>query len=383
MSEIVIKSPDVYNDGDKAILEIPFLCNGKEYAFINKYSSICADYISKDRVDSAVVALLRVAMLKGFNIVSDIPISEELYYNLQYCYIDMLHAANLETTRIGLKMPTISIANNKSEQKIIATGISCGVDSLYTVSTHQNCKEHSLNTLMYFDVGAHLTSELAQQRKQLAIDFSKDIGLPLITIESNMPEIVSEIEGTPYYHILSHTFMMGALILSLQSIMKYYYYSSTYTLEKLSLSFMDDCAKYDLLTLNALSINGVRLFSSGINEHRIDKVKRLSEFPLSYRYLNVCIANIHNDMVCFKCIRTLLELDAVGTLDKYSSVFDVDFYRKNKKYYLYRLFYTSQIKKDYLMQEIYPYFKEKMTFWFKIKALWHLSWNRLLKKKQL
>lgn len=49
-------------------------------------------------------------------------------------------------------------------------------------------------------------------------------------------------------------------------------------------------------------------------------------------HLNVCIVpenGAHNCSCCSKCMRTLMPLEAMGKLDEFSEVFDLDVYRKN------------------------------------------------------
>lgn len=382
MKRIDISQPRIKRQNDIVVLECPFKYAGKDFLIRNEFSSNAEDIIVTDRVDAVLVALLRLALVNGIDISSDIPISEELYYNIKYLFIDAIYGDNNHLKPIKINIP-ITEREIEHKKEIVATGISCGVDSLFTVNNHINCGKHSLTHLMYFDIGAHLTKELAQKRLELAVNFSKDINLPLITVNSNLPDIICEIGGG-YNHVLYHTYMMASLILCMQGGIKYYYYSSTYSFNHFGLSITDDCAKHDLLLLNTFSINGTKIISTGGSVSRIDKIKVISNFPISYKYLNVCIANIKNDGLCFKCIRTLLELDAIGVLDKYHSVFDVDFYKKNRKYYLYRLYYrTKFVKDDYLMAEIYDYFKDEMTVMLKIKALIHLSLNRLLARRKI
>lgn len=383
MKQIRILSPHLNCEETYIKLEVPFICDGCEYAICNKFYMDMECYLITDRIDAALVALLRFAIVNEYDIVSDIPVSEELYYNLKYGFIDSIYSTNSHLRRINIDVPLISRLDS-SCKNIVATGISCGVDSLYTVWNHLHNNDHTLTHLMYFDIGAHLTNELAQQRKELAINFSKEVNLPLIIVDSNLPNLLTEIQGRAYNHLVYHTYMMASIILCMQSAIKYYFYSSTYSFDHFNLSLYDDCAKYDLFSLNTFSINGTKIISAGGAVSRIDKVKSISSFPLSYKYLNVCIANIKNDCLCFKCIRTLLELDAIGVLDRYSAVFDVEFYKKNRKYYLYRLYYRSRfIKDDYLTSEIYDYFKNELTPVFKIKAILHLTINRLLKRRKL
>ncbi|MEF8803758.1 MULTISPECIES: hypothetical protein [Bacteroidaceae] len=377
-----ILSPVRKQGEDCVVWQCPFLFKSKEYVIRNSYSLAVEDLLSVDRIDAAVVALLRFAIEKEEDIISEYPISEELYYNLVTLFIPVLCKTN-RLRPISLNMPTVQ-AEASEKRNIVGTGISCGVDSLYTIAKHVNClcRDHSLTHLMYFSIGAHLTKELDLQREQLAIRFSKEIGLPLIVVKSNLPDLMNEIGGR-YDHLSYHTYMMAAVMLGMQKGIRYYYYSSTYKFDHMNLNLQDDCAQYDLLSLSVFSNSGMRFISSGGSIDRLEKVKEISTFPLSYKYLNVCIADIKNDGVCFKCIRTLLELDAVGAIDKYGEVFDIDFYKRNRKYYLYRLYYRSRFANDKFMNELYDCFSREMTPLFKIKAICHLALNRLLGRRKI
>ena len=91
-----------------------------------------ADYLVTDRIDSLVWGLLQFAINKGYDIESALPITEDLWYNLEMNLIDPL-AANPGMHRIHIQAPLVPVMNHA---EIVATGISCGVDSLYTIATH-------------------------------------------------------------------------------------------------------------------------------------------------------------------------------------------------------------------------------------------------------
>lgn len=89
-----------------------------------------ADYLVTDRIDSLVWGLLQFAINRGYDIESTLPITEDLWYNLEMNLIDPL-AANPGMHRIHIQAPLVPVMNHA---KIVATGISCGVDSLYTIA---------------------------------------------------------------------------------------------------------------------------------------------------------------------------------------------------------------------------------------------------------
>ena len=101
---------------------------------------------------------------------------------------------------------------------------------------------------------------------------------------------------------------------------------------------------------------------------RMTKLKSVVNYAPSYKYLNVCLKEGYNCGKCEKCVRTLLGIDALGMIDKYGEVFDIDYYRKHKKWYLQQmLIQMAHEKHDYF--EMYPYFKDQITLAMRIKVL--------------
>lgn len=124
--------------------------------FINENEEIIKTTFNKeiandtitDRIDAFVWGFLFFALCEGYDIVSDIPITDELYYNLEFHFINALTGCNPSLHRIQIKAPLIN--GIKGERRIVATGISCGVDSLYTIAQHtsQHTPENNrINTL--------------------------------------------------------------------------------------------------------------------------------------------------------------------------------------------------------------------------------------------
>ena len=125
-----------------------------------------------------------------------------------------------------------------------------------------------------------------------------------------------------------------------------------------------------MLSLPLLSTHNLRIYSEGEGMTRMEKLKAVVNYAPSYKYLNVCLKEGDNCGTCEKCVRTLLGLDALGALDKYTEVFDVDYYRKHKKWYLQQLLIEkAHDKHDYF--EMYPYFKNEITLSMRIKVLPH------------
>lgn len=100
-------------------------------------------------------------MKNGYDFYSEIPISSELYYTIKKHYIPGLRLGNSELHDVEIIAPFSDFHPTK-EKNIIGTGISCGVDSLYTIQVNtsddipRSCK---LNGLFIFNVGAGFKGE--------------------------------------------------------------------------------------------------------------------------------------------------------------------------------------------------------------------------------
>lgn len=381
--KIIIESISLKDKIVKARINI----NGHNETVTTLFNESCIPYISINSIDPYVIGFLYFAMNNGYDFESKIPISEELYYNLQFNFIDSLIQANPHFHRVLINAP-IMHANITSSKNIVATGISCGVDSLYTIATHGKQatipSDYKLNTLCFFNVGAAMkgnyeSSALIEGRKKLAETFAKEYGYMFLYVKSNIHFIINKY--APYSHVENHTYMALFCCLHLQNGIAKYYYSSGYAIKDFSIikgkNKELDAAHYDLLTLSTASINGCKFYSIGCSISRLNKVSCLCNYPPAYKYLNVCVNEIQNDNKCPKCVRTILEIDAVGDINKFNKVFDINEYQSNFNWYLRKLYIDCKLKKDPFLQEVYPYFKSKISLIFKFKSILSIIINRL------
>lgn len=384
--KIIIKSISQQNKTVNASINI----DGHDEMVTTIFNENCIPYISINNIDPYVIGLLYFAIKYGYDIESKLPISEELFYNLHFSFIKALVQANPKFYKIHINAPLIHNYNTSSKN-IIATGISCGIDSLYTIATHGKQSNippnHKLNTLCFFNVGAAMKGNyesptLIKGRKKLAQTFAEEYGYNFFYVESNIHYIINKY--APYSHIENHTYMALFCCLHLQNGIDKYYYSSGHEIKDFSITKEKnkelDAAQYDLLTLSIASINGCKFYSTGSTTTRLDKVSYICNYPPAYKYLNVCVNEVENDNKCFKCIRTMLEIDAVGDITKFHKVFNINEFQSNYNWYLRRLYIDSKFKKDPFLQEVYPFFKHKLSLTFKAKTIISIIINKLLKK---
>ncbi|WP_418983913.1 hypothetical protein [Alistipes sp.] len=356
--------------------------DGKEETIQTEIDAAMQPYACCDRCDAYVMGFLYTAMQLGWDIHSQIPISEDLYYNLEYHFIDAMHEADKRLHRIRLEMPIAKERPEGATADIVATGISCGIDSLFTVATHTDTKlpNYNLTHLAFFDVGASYHGEgtarsLFEGRFENARKFAETYGYGFIFVRSNIHRIINKY--IPYSHVCNNTYMMLFCILSLQNAFRKYYYSSGYSYNEFRLYDPKelDSEHYDLLLLGVASVNGVRFYSTGASFTRMEKTRVINSYERAYDFLNVCVAEPVNDNKCFKCVRTLLSLDAWGGVERFRKAFDVDFYKRNRPLYLRRMWIDGVLKRNSFYREILPYFSDELTLLFKVRCVLSIFTN--------
>jgi len=332
---LVINHPEVVENGDDAILRASFSCRNVEgtlwfsTTLANKY------YLCYERGDAFLVGLLLYAMKRGEDITVRAPVSERLYYTLTTYYIKFL--ADLFPGYKKIRLICETDAGNLANLGAVGTGFSCGIDSFCTVIYHtaNECPPNfRLTHLTFFNVGAAGDNggEGARERFKNRIKGVKPCadayGLPLITLDSNISEILQ------MEYVRVHTIRNVAAVLALQKLFNVYFYSSGYPVKQFEASPYDS-AHYDIFGLDMLSTSDVTFFSSGSTYSRVEKTEIITTEPLTRSYLNVCLTSSDTNCAkCDKCLRTLVTLEVLGKLSDYSGVFDLATYKKYRHKYI-------------------------------------------------
>ena len=329
----------------------------------NKY----AQYLCSERADAYLVAVLNYAMRHHHDIVCDAPVGEYLYYQINTCLIDALAKGSPRMYRTVITAPVDS--SSLPCASAVATGISCGIDSLHVLAecSDDSLPHHKLTHLTFNNVGSHGEGEQAlklfEERKKRARAFADEYGYEFVESNSNLMDVVLQ------NHYLTHTFSSGFAVLALQKLYAVYYYASSKTL--LEFSVIDNDKKpnscYEILTLSCFSTDKLRIYSEGANLSRMEKTARVIAYKPSYDYLNVCLVTSENCGRCEKCARTLLSLDALGALDLYRNVFDIDYYRSHPSYY-FRILLWEYYKGHSEYLDLYPRFRKRIPFLLKLSV---------------
>ena len=257
-------------------------------------------------------------------------------------------------------------------QEVNGTGISCGVDSLATVYKYYEQEkdlDYKLTHLFFLNCGWHgsldntNTVPLFYKRALRAEDAANKMGLPLVKVDSNLHAFLYDLDDkASYFNLYYIIFAMG------KGISKYYLSSSFSYEEVMKYGYRAknrDFSEYgDPMTLPLLATKNTTIISDGCQYKRSEKTELIADWEVSKEYLNVCCRHSDDSNVdekncseCIKCNRTLIALDAMGKLDEYSKVFDLNKYKNNKRKILWQL--AINYDKDAFSKDNYDFCKEK------------------------
>ena len=342
-----------------------------------------AKYLCAERGDAFVIGLLPVAMRRGFDIICETPVDERLLFQIRSTLMPLLarYGKNVHEVKIDAPVAAQPMENAGG----VGAGISCGVDSLHIVKNHSSDEYPGLKLthLVLNNVGAFANKDGSDYQHQWTINLAKqfcdEYGYELIITDSNIFEFTNgDFE-------VQHTYLNVFAAYCLQKLWKVFYYGSGgidfikgFTLVEHE---NHDCSVYDLISLGALSSSSLKIYSEGAAYERLDKIAHIINFEPAQKYLEVCVQGVgKNCGHCVKCARTLLMLDYLGVLDKFSAVFDIDAYKKNRHWYL-RYLYRCEIRghEHKMLDRVYAKFRCDITLIDKLMVYGIMVKNLLLR----
>ena len=342
-------------------------------------------YLCYERSDAFVVGMLFYCMRLGLDIECEAPVSEEILFNLRTYFVPSIsrNCAEMYACNILAEPAMDPLANAGA----VGTGISCGVDSLHALyqQTNSPCKGMNVTHLVLNNAGAYKEGS-SQYSWQLnhGREFAREYGYEFVETDSNYHELF------PLNHKWLHwtnTYANAFCALCLQKLWGKFTIASagdSFAIFTLSKILEYDSATYDLLFLNVISTRWMRFYSGGGAETRYYKTLAIAEYEPAKKYLHVCTDDSGpNCNVCAKCIRTMVTLDAIGKLDEFDKVFDVNYYRANRKFYLkavYWAYFTQGT--GALLDETYNALKKDYSLGMKA-AVWYAAFRKRLSSMKL
>lgn len=341
-----------------------------------RFDKSVSEYLTTEKYDGFLVALLPLAMRNGEDIYIEGAISEKLYYNLSNYYQSIVSTMFHNFKQIKVHAKSLDNSKDISPPKGTITGFSAGVDSFNAIHIHYNEKTpqgFKLTHLLNNNVGGHEnksgSAKLFQSRTKLTQGFANDTNLKLINVDSNLSEIFEgDFQKT---HLSRNT----SSVLMLQKLIGKYFYASGYRYKDCYIGETYDSAFADPSTVHLLSTETLECIATGSQFSRVEKTMMISNIAEAEKYLNVCVwpkADGKNCSFCWKCCRTLFTLELVDDIEKYAAVFNLPKWRWAKKWYISEEILNPKNTNEF-NEEIREVLKQKgITFSFKQRLLGHL-----------
>lgn len=341
----------------KTRLEAELKVEGKEpYAAYLEVDKAHGVFFTPEVSDYLLVMLLLYAMEHEYDMVFDGDITEGLYHRVTGYLIPAI-SKNIKKYK-SIRVSCRSLVNYRFHGEHVGTGLSCGVDSLYTVlKTAERSMESGLqiNSYSFFNVGSNgdyggeWARKLYQNRWALAEKAAQKLGHELLTVDSNFSEFLQQ------DYLATCAFRILAVPLAFQRYYKRYYCSSSY--EYSDFAFKEySASRYDPLIMLSLSTDNITFELVGGETTRYGKMKYISQFDITKEILNVCVIDAENCSKCNKCKRTMLEIYLVGNLDEFNKVFDVEYFYKHKRGFFW---WALENRKDTDVREIVQELKKR------------------------
>lgn len=379
---LTIKNPFIEKLKNKSRLICNTSIDGLEKQIYFEVNEQYEKYLCYERGDAFIIGLLSWAMRNKQDIYSCAPITEELLYNLNEYLIPSLtkYDKRLYPVKIIAPIETEAISNAGG----IGTGVSGGIDSFHAILNNTNKKYKSLqlthlciNSVGSFHKG-YAKYGISKAKKDIyerAQRIADELHLPLIESNSNIKEQFE------IYFEYAHTYYSVFAIYCMQKLWKTYFYGSSgrdFSAFNLKNNSTKSSALYELLSLPCFSTKNLRIYSEGATKTRIEKTKDIADNPIVQKYLHVCCTNGNNCNWCLKCKRTILTLDALGKLNDFRDVFNIEYYKKNKQEYL-KWLYKEHIFDGKMHDAIYEYYKKEINMFIKLEYWMNYYFRYLFK----
>ena len=313
---------------------------GVEFLADTLYFEIDANYGGM-LVDDTYDPFLLVALFFAMNFKTDLRIrgnvSKRLYKNLTWYGQKILCDFDPDLAPVKIFVEGFAPAN--ATGILIGTGISCGVDSLSTLYDRFICEDdpdYKVNALFFFNCGSNgiedddITSTFAQSRLERSIALATELGLPLVPVDTNLHHFWRREFGHTLFFL-----SLYSCVLALQNVIRRYYIGSAISygymkkaIDKTNCDFAEFCESY---FLPLIGTERTEFISDGCQYRRVDKIKKIADWDIAHKYLNVCHVyrkDSSNCGGCAKCLRTLLPLEIMGKLDDFANIFDLAAYRE-------------------------------------------------------
>lgn len=336
---LIIGKPFVITDGTHSALKAQIIDAGETKDIEYRVDSRWGHALTPERSDAFVVALLYYAMVNERDIEWETPCNERLIYQLETYFIPVYAKEIPSMHPINLKGPTTT--ELLPCEGGVATGISNGVDSSYTIHKYLSPR-YQTNKLTHLVFTDWYTTDNSDENRALFVEqnlailpqAAKSLNLEFIFAEfhPDMQCSVGHIQDPVCGEIQDvglFTLKYCSIAMALQKLLSIYYFSSGFSVTEFTFQ-EPDTGYQDLFTLPLLTTQAQSFYSTGMEVNRIEKVREIADWDYAQKHLQVCLRdNDVNCGACSKCIRTMSELYALGKLQLFNDRFPVGDYLKH------------------------------------------------------
>lgn len=324
-------------------------------------------YLDASVYDPFVLVPLILGMFYHQDVHIDGNISPKLYHNIKHYLMRIFDNFSDETAPVNFTVKGFDTINGELGS-MIGTGISCGVDSLTTIYDNfimEDDPNYKINNLFFVNTGTHgdygeKSLNRWKERAALNRGAAEELGLPMHLINTNYHAFTHKIDEEKIGYLA-----IWSCFIALQKCIKRYYASANISYEeicefyKLSRDF--DLSEYcESYMPHLLSTERFELVVDGCQYTRAEKTERISDWEFAQKHLNVCVTPLEhakNCSGCNKCMWTLIPLEAMGKLDNFSQVFDIEKYKRIS--FKWKCKFVAHYGKDSMETSIVRYARKK------------------------
>lgn len=381
ISQKMLKISDIRTESDK---EFCFLCadiceGGSTKKVWYRFAKQYEKYICEERADAFLVGILYYALIKGYDIVTDKPVSGRLLYQLERYYIPTL----ADTTDFfhRIKIHALTDDSPIENEGAVGTALSCGVDSFYSVLKTLNTSfdRGKLTHIVFTDIPATVFSEelkirWTEENRKKILGIAEELNCSLVVAETNLNKDfrIKSFKSKEGFSVTNEglsSLQYCGCIFALQKLFSVYYLASAgYRLHDVNINDKNyDVLWHDFLSMPLLSTENLIFYSDGLEASRLEKLDYLAKFPVVQKNLQVCALPVtQNCGKCEKCIRTMSELYVIEKLDLFKESFPVEEYKRKliknmakvishkKKPYNREILLTARLNRKHIPVLSYP-----------------------------
>jgi len=299
---LILHTPIIEASADSTLVTFPI--SSPDGPFDLRYDIIGAQ--AAFDATPAIAAVLLPALRKHWAIEVEAPVSARVMAALPTIQ-DILTNWDERNTRVDIQPHSVIAPARDTAATGVGVFFSGGVDSFYSLVKHTKTITH-----LIFIVGFDVPIENQQLRSQVTESIrtaARELGLPLIEVQTNLREFADRYAQWELYH--------GAALVSVGLLLRgslgalYVPASDTY-------ADIVPWGSHPLLD-PLWSAETLEIIHDGCEATRVAKTALIAQNAVALKTLRVCWRNLdgaYNCGRCEKCLRTMVALESLGALGR-------------------------------------------------------------------